>query len=196
MSRENRRNPQDQLRTAIRRAQQVAEGLGREAFNRQPAAGSWSVGECLEHLNETARVYLPVLAEANEEGRSRGLLAKAGSGERTLLGRLVCWTQEPPPRFRMKTFDAITPESDLSPDTVLEAFEALHEELIVRANESADLNRRKIRVRSVLDPRLKLSLGDWYHFLAAHARRHLWQAEQARRAVEEAGPRSPSVDDR
>jgi hypothetical protein len=95
-----------------------------------------------------------------------------------MLGRLLVWTQEPPVRFRMKTFDAIHPARDQDPEELLHRFEALHEELIVRANESADLDWRGVKLRSVLDPRLRLSLGDWYHFLAAHARRHLWQAEQ------------------
>ena len=38
-------------------------------------------------------------------------------------------------------------------------------------------------MRSVLDRRLKLSLGDWFHFMAAHGRRHLWQARRALDAI-------------
>jgi hypothetical protein len=40
-----------------------------------------------------------------------------------------------------------------------------------------------VKVRSVLNPRLKLSLGDWFQFMAAHARRHLWQADRVRGVV-------------
>jgi hypothetical protein len=191
-SRANRNTVQDQLRDLIREAGEVVAGLDPDGFNRQPEPGSWSVGECLEHLNETARLYLPVLAESIQDARARGLLAEPGAGGRTLLGRVVTWMMEPPPRIKMKTFEVIQPDpDDLDPGEVLEAFEALHEELIVRANESADLNCKKIRIRSVLDRRLKLSLGDWYAFLAAHGRRHVWQARQARTALDAPPPDEP-----
>ena len=150
------------------------------------------MGECLEHLNETARLYLPVFVEAIEDARARGLVAEPGVGDRTLLGRVVTWMMEPPSRIRTKTFEVIEPGSDLEPAEVLEAFEALHEEVIVRANESADLNRKKIRIPSVLDSRLKLSLGDWFAFIAAHGRRHLWQARRARAAIEQ-DPEAPDA---
>lgn len=181
--RKSREGVQDQIRTVIRRGRQAAAGFDTETFNRRPDGGGWSVGQCLDHLNETALLYLPAFAEAVERARSTGHEARPGSEGRTLLGRLVVWTQEPPPLFRMGTYDAIRPGSDLEPETVLESFEALHEELIVRINEASDLDWRKLKLRSLLDRRLKLSLGDWFHFMAAHARRHLWQAEQVKAEI-------------
>lgn len=182
-ARKNREGVQDQIRTLIRRAHEVVDGLDRETFNQRPEQDAWSVAECLDHLNETARLYLPELAQAIEGGREAGHLAIPGSSDRTLLGRLIVWTQEPPVRFRTKTFEGIEPGHDLDPEEVLDAFDALHEELVVRINEAADLDRKRVKMRSVLDSRLKLSLGDWFHFLAAHARRHLWQADRVRERV-------------
>lgn len=181
--RENRTGVQDQLRTLMRRVREVGEGMDRERFNRRPSEGEWSVGECIDHLNEIVRVYLPVFAEAVESGRAAGQLAGPAAERRTLLGRLVVWSQEPPPRFKSKTYQIVEPGRDLDPEEVLDEFEALHEELIVRINEAADLDWKKIKVRSVLDPRLKLSLGDWFHFMAAHGRRHAWQAERVKAKV-------------
>lgn len=190
-SRGNRTGAADQVRTLIRRARTLVEPLDSATFNRRPEPDRWSVGECIEHLNATARLYLPVLAEAIEGARERGLADRRRDG-RTLLGRILVWTQEPPVRFRMKTWTEIEPESGgsegLDPDSVLEEFEALHEELIVRINESSDLDCRRIKVRSALDRRLKLSLGDWFAFLAAHGRRHTWQAEQVVEALEVGTP--------
>jgi len=189
--RSNRQGVADQLRTLIRRAHQLAEPLDRTTFNRRPGPGSWSVAECLDHLNATARLYLPVLTEAIESARAGGLVGGHAEG-RTLLGRLLIWTQEPPVRFRTRTYEQIMPaggdaDGGLDPRSLLEEFQALHEEVIVRINESADLDRKRIKIRSVLDPRLKLSLGDWFGFLAAHGRRHLWQAERALAKVQEVG---------
>jgi hypothetical protein len=154
------------------------EGADQAMLNQTPPGGGWSAAQCLEHLNETARVYLPVFADAIEEARAGGLVASRDEG-RTLMGRVIVWAQEPPVRFRVRTFAEIQPPRELDPVRVLDDFEALHEELIVRINESGTLDRRRIRIRSVLDSRLTLSLGDWFAFMAAHGRRHLWQAERA-----------------
>lgn len=191
-TRKNREGVQDQLRTIIRRAETVADGLDPDAFNRPPEGGGWSVAECLDHLNETARLYLPEFAEAIAKARSDGRHADPGAPGRTLIGRLIVWTQEPPARFKRDTFDEIRPGSDLERDAVLERFRRLHEEMIVRANEASDLDLRKIKLRSVLDRRLKMSLGDWFHFVAAHARRHLWQAERAREGLGPSADSGPS----
>jgi hypothetical protein len=176
--RSNRRGVADQVRTLIRRARELTEGADQAMLNQTPPGGGWSAAQCLEHLNETARVYLPVFADAIEEARAGGLVASRDEG-RTLMGRVIVWAQEPPVRFRVRTFAEIQPPRELDPVRVLDDFEALHEELIVRINESGTLDRRRIRIRSVLDSRLTLSLGDWFAFMAAHGRRHLWQAERA-----------------
>jgi hypothetical protein len=181
--RRNRQGVQDQLRTLIRRVDELVDGLDRDTFNRRPAEDDWSPGECLDHLNATARLYLPELAETIEAARRQGLAGPRQDG-RTLLGRLIVWSMEPPPRFRMSTFAELEPERDLDPEETAEAFETLHEELIVRINESADLDRKKVKMRSVLNRRLNLSLDDWYAFLAAHGRRHLWQAERSISRIE------------
>ncbi len=181
-TRPNRQGVADQIRTLIRCAHEMADGLDRETFNRRPPAGGWSVGQCLDHLNVTARLYLPIFAEAIDDARERGWTERRDG--RTLIGRLLTWSQEPPTRFRMRTFAALEPGSDLDPEAVLEEFDALHEELIVRVNESLGLDLRRIRIRSELSPALRLSLGDWFAFLAAHGRRHIWQAERAVEALE------------
>ena len=178
-SRPGRERVQDQFRTLIRKARDVFGEMETERFNRRPPDGGWSAAECVEHLNATARLYIPALTDAIGDARARGITGGDGPG-RTWIGRAICWTQEPPARFRMKTFEEIMPGVEqLEPAEALDEFEALHEELIVRINEAGDLDLKKIKVRSVLDARLKLSLGDWFAFLAAHARRHLWQAHRA-----------------
>lgn len=177
--RPNRHRPQDQLRTLISQVRNLAGELDRETFNRRPAEDRWSVGECVDHLSATARLYLPVLTEAIDHAREKGVTGARGSGQ-TWLGRFFVRGQEPPPRWpsRTGTWPQLEPARDLEPTEALDEFEALHEELIVRMNEANDLDRKKVKVRSALNSRLTLSLGDWFAFLAAHGRRHLWQAEQ------------------
>ena len=147
------------------------------ALNRRPGDG-WSAAECIDHLTATARLYLEPFEEAIADARRDGLTGDRADG-RTLLGRLVAWSMEPPPRLKMKTFGELKPGEELDPGRLAEEFAAVHEALVRQMAGAADLDRKRVKVRSLLDSRLKLSLDDWYAFLAAHARRHLWQAERA-----------------
>jgi len=47
-------------------AQVVTSGLTEEQLNWRPAPGSWSVGQCLEHLCITNEAYLPAISAALE----------------------------------------------------------------------------------------------------------------------------------
>lgn len=165
-----------ELEGAAHRVRELA-GAG-EAFGRRPRDGGWSAAECVDHLNATARVYLPALGEAIEEARRNGLTGDRGDG-RTIVGRIVVWMMEPPPRLKMKTFAEVEPSRSHDPGALAATFTDLHGRLAAQLDGARDLDRKRIKVRSLLDSRLRLSLDDWYAFLAAHARRHIWQAEQA-----------------
>ena len=156
-------------------------------LNRRPADGGWSAAECIDHLNVSARLYLEPLQEAIAEARRVGRIGNRPDG-RTLFGRLVAWTMEPPPRFTMKTYGALEPGTELAPEALAREFETLHRTLIAELESAAGLDRKRVKVRSLLERRLKLSLDDWFAFIAAHARRHLWQAERALERVAGAGP--------
>lgn len=168
---------QDELESATQRVRELT-AVGPDALNRRPTDDAWSAAECIDHLNGTARLYLPVLDEAIAGAREAGLTGDRGDG-RTVLGRLVAWMMEPPPRFRTRTFPRLEPARDRDPDALVREFADLHGRLAAQLRSASDLDRRRIKVRSLLDSRLKLSLDDWYAFIAAHARRHIWQAERA-----------------
>ena len=67
-------------------------------FAWSPAPDRWSVGQCIEHLNVTARAYLPSLDEAIAAAIRAGVY---GTGPFTynLLGRMMVRSMEPPPFF-------------------------------------------------------------------------------------------------
>jgi hypothetical protein len=153
-----------------------------ERLGRRPAEGRWSAAECIDHLNAGIRLYLEPFEEAIAEARREGLAGNRPDG-RTLLGCVIAWALEPPPRPRTTTFDLLEPAQDLDPAELARDFEMLHRALVTQLGAAADLDRKRIKVRSVLDRRLKLSLDDWYAFHAAHGRRHLWQAERALEAL-------------
>jgi len=56
-----------ELDDSDRRAKELAGRLSVEQLNWQPAPGSWSVGQCLEHLSISNEVYLPSISAALAE---------------------------------------------------------------------------------------------------------------------------------
>ena len=57
----------------------------------------------------------------------------------------------------------------------------LQDEIIRRVIAADGLDLGGIRMSSPISRRFKMSLGQWFAFLAAHERRHLWQAWQVRK---------------
>ena len=63
------------------------------------------------------------------------------------------------------------------PET-LERFDYLQQEVQVRIDRSAGLAVDRLRLVSPFDARMKYNLYAAFCLIAAHQRRHLWQAEQ------------------
>ncbi|HWP38875.1 MAG TPA: DinB family protein [Gemmatimonadales bacterium] len=163
-------------------ARALAESLDEDAFNRQPAPGSWSPAQCIEHLNITARKMLPGLKGAAEAIRQRGTPASAPTRHGWLVGWLIRG-MEPPPKRRFKTGAAFVPPSRLSRTQVMNDFIALHQELgrILDGLSGLDLNGAKLQ--SPFFKLLRYKAGSAFALHAAHDRRHLWQAREAGRRV-------------
>ena len=172
------RDLEAELEALVRRVETLVASADEEALVRSPGEGAWSAAECIDHLNATARFYLPALEAAIREGRKAGLTGRRPDG-RTLLGRVIVWAMEPPARLKTRTFGELEPGEATDVADLADEFGRLHTDLVAQLREAGDIDGRRVRVRSVLDSRLKLSLDDWYAFLAAHGRRHLWQAERA-----------------
>ena len=68
-----------------------------EQFHWRPAPKVWSIAECLDHLNATARMYLPKLDEGIAEAIRLGAYG-SGPFRYSWIGRIFVRTSEPPSR--------------------------------------------------------------------------------------------------
>jgi hypothetical protein len=168
-----------QFEDIVRDARSIVGPLSPEVFNRQPAAGGWSVGQCVEHLNITERAMLQSMRLAAAEARTRGKRA-TGPTRHGLLMRFFIKTMEPPVRRRLRTGAAFVPPRQLSKEEVVAEFVRLHDEVItlLREVDGYDLSPR---VQSPFAKVLRYRLGSALALMAAHDRRHLWQAREAGR---------------
>ena len=156
-------------------ADTLAGSLTDEQFNWQPPSGGWSVAQCIDHLNVTARVYLPKLDEGIADAIRRGLYAE-GPFRYGWIGRLMVSTVEPPPRFKARAPKAFQPALSRPRAETLAAFRAYQVQYIDRLRQANGLDLARARVQSPVASFLRLPLGSGFAMMAAHERRHLLQA--------------------
>ena len=127
---------------------------------------------------------------AREQGRQRRSPALPG-----LAGRVFIIALEPPVTilFRMKAPRSIRPRVAPSLADAVASFLASQDEVraFLRANANLDLAR--VRFRNPFLPGVRFSLATGLHVIAAHGRRHLWQAWRVRRAAESAVAAAPAI---
>ncbi|GAB3299474.1 DinB family protein [Hymenobacter tenuis] len=154
-----------------------------DAMNFKPAPGSWSVLECIEHLNRYGRYYLPALAKA----LSRSKLNTASNEEVgfSWLGRKSYEMVRPDNGATHKTLARMNPaRSHLTREVLTEFLEQLAElQRLLRAAAGIPLNQKVVPIEFF--KLLKLQLGEALLFVVAHCQRHMAQAQRARAAWEQ-----------
>lgn len=148
-----------------------------EQFNWRPSLDGWSIAECLDHLNATARVYLPALDEGISEAIRRGVYGE-GPFKYNWLGRLSLHFSD---ALRWKAPDEVKPGEGRTRREIVAAFRAYQVQFIDRLRQANGVDLARARVRIPLNSWLRIPLGSGFALMVGHARRHL---AQARRVME------------
>jgi hypothetical protein len=157
----------------------LAGTLTNDQFNWRPGEARWSIAQCIEHLNVTARLYLPTLDEGIDEAIRRGLYGE-GPFTYSLLTRAVLGLVEPPPRIRLKTPKAFLPPPERGRQETMAAFRAYQMQYVDRLRQANGLDLSRARVAHPGSRLVRIPLGTGFAIVCAHERRHLWQARQVR----------------
>jgi hypothetical protein len=164
-------------------ARQLIIGMSEEQGNWQTVADhSWSIWQCIEHLNLTNLVYGNALAEG---------LARAGANKRIATGQEIKpgWFArwfvskvEPPVGLGVKTKPSATPAAKGDLEQAVARFAESHDALreIVKSWDVVDLNR--VRYPNPFIPLVRFRVGTGLLIANAHDRRHLWQAQRVKEA--------------
>jgi hypothetical protein len=163
-----------ELNEATRRAWSLVQTTDGRLFTVRPQPSRWSAAECLAHLSISSAQFLPVLRKALEKGRS----GKAKRKPRMdMIGSILRWFLEPPIRRRMKTAAPFVPKAIRAKADAFSEFAALQEKLVELLREARDGDLRQ-KIISPFDKRVRYNVYSAFRIVAAHERRHLWQAEQ------------------
>ncbi len=178
----------DELARLQKEVEALAAPLSEEQLNWQPGPGTrgrsrggWSIGQCIEHLARTNRIYLPALEAAAARGRSAGRVRRDALRP-GWLGRWFVNEMEPPPKRRFKApLSEMIPSASCAKAPTLAAFREAQGEIGELVRTTSDLDLTGIRFRNPLAKNLPIfNLATGFLILAAHERRHLAQALQVR----------------
>jgi DinB family protein len=158
-------------------AMALCSPLSDEQFLWRPSADGWSIAECLEHLNATARVYLGMLDEGIADAIRRGVYAE-GPFVYNWFGRLYVRFNEPPVRWRRHAHPSVYPGASRPRREILAAFRAYQVQYIDRLRQANGIDLARAHVRSPSIAWLRIPLGSGFAVMTAHERRHLWQARK------------------
>jgi DinB family protein len=152
-------------------------------FSWQPGPERWSVAQCIDHLNATARVYLPVLDDGIADAIRRGLYGP-GPYAYNWVGRVHVLVAQPNSWIRARTTRPFYPAPSRPRHEIMAAFRAYQVQYIDRLRQANGLDLARARTASPIVRWLPMPLGSAFALLITHEQRHL---AQARRVLEEPG---------
>ncbi|HLY19286.1 MAG TPA: DinB family protein [Bryobacteraceae bacterium] len=168
---------EQQLVAVKAEASSLVNGLKITQFNWRPDGRGWSVAECLLHLNMVGHRYVneldAVLAEARAQGRTA-----AGPFGYGMFGKWILENTEPPPKRKFKARRPFRPTEDQPVTAVLPTFLHLQDQLSRQLEQASGLDLAHIKVPAPGFGPVRLNLHITLAWIAAHERRHLWQARQ------------------
>ena len=167
------------LEASDREARAILAELDDERLNWRPDERSWSVAQCLDHLNVGARVYLVPMRQAVEDARRRGV-NRRGPIHPPVLERWFIRSLEPPPKFKVPAPRKIVPALRKTPAEVSEEWAKVQADLADLLREAAPLDLNAARFKNPFLPFVHFRVGTGFLVLEAHERRHLLQARKVR----------------
>lgn len=158
----------------------LTASLGDTQLNwRRPSGTRWSIGQHVQHLTIVAKLYEPHIARAITEALAAGTLSD-GPYSHGWIGRKFIEMAEPPPRRRFPAPKSMHPPVSTDARILLPEFNHVHDRIVALIAVSNGLDLGRVKIRTPVSTLLRLSLGQAFALLAAHARRHVWHGWQIR----------------
>lgn len=174
----------DGLEKAETKARQLVESLTDIQLNWQASVGkTWSIAQYLDHLAKTNTFYTEAM---------RCAMRKTPLGKRTRLGpirpgwleRQLIMSMDAPARKKFSAPKTVIPADFRTVEEVLAAFRASHQEMRSLIAECGDVDLNRLRFKSRFVWAARFTVGTGFLLMAAHERRHLWQAKQVLAVIE------------
>lgn len=166
----------DQLAAATRSNQQQAQqflDLEFSVLNFRTSNDSWSILECIEHLNLYGDFYIPEITKRIANSRT----APEKYFSSFLLGNYFAQSMLPREKLnKMKTFKSMNPLGSDLDTRHLSRFIHQQEEILQLLNKARSVSLSKTKTAISISNLIKLKLGDTFRVVVYHNQRHIAQA--------------------
>lgn len=169
----------EQTRIAINQAEKL-KSLDLKSLTWKQHETSWSILECLEHLNLYGDFYLPQIeSKIKKANINEDIEFKSG-----ILGNYFSKLMLPKEKMKkMKTFKDKNPLNSNLDKTVIDKFINQQMQLLDLLNQSKNVSLNKVKIHTSISSLIKLKLGDTFQFIINHLIRHLAQIDSIRIAM-------------
>ncbi len=172
----------EELDEAATKAKNLVSNMRPDEMRLRPDLDCWSVAECLEHLSLTSEAMIKVIADASTQAWASNTTA-SGPFQMDFVGRLLNWRMRPPARIKTRTSERFQPDIIEPLEDLLPRFLLLQEQLKTEIVKADGLDLNAVRVQSPLSSRVNYNLLSCFQLIVTHQHRHLWQAENTRKAI-------------
>ncbi len=156
--------------------------LSSEQLNKKNDEKSWSVAECIDHLNKVNAHYLKHMEQEIERSISAGQEPSNGFssgfiGKRFIKSIQLSSDKKVP--TKMRSPGSTAPSNSTLSDAVFDTFFRQQERLSAILQKASKVDLQKNRINSLLGPLVKFRLGDALRLVIYHDERHIFQALKA-----------------
>ncbi len=148
------------------------------------SATSWSILECLEHLNLYGNFYLPQIENKMKSSKTGSdVVFKSG-----ILGNYFAKSMLPKEKLnKMRTFKDKNPLNARLDKGVIDKFIEQQLRLLDLLAYSRNVSLNGVRIKTSISSLITLKLGDTFQFYINHMIRHIKQIERIQEKINNAG---------
>lgn len=167
------------IETMLETVTQEFMSLPAADLNKKENQTSWSILECLEHLNRYSRYYNARIANAMDALQPREGDANA-EARSTWLGRKFIGMMHPSNMKKQKTLKHMNPANSTLTKSVVDEFMQHQQTLLALLTRASTFNLSQGSVPVEFLKLLRMNLGDALEFVTVHQQRHVRQALRAK----------------
>jgi hypothetical protein len=157
-------------------AEKLILSMNDRQWSWSPEPGAWPPSACIEHLNQTNRLYVTAIRECLDNPAA--VPSKDASLRYGLLERWFVKSLEPPVKRKWKAPRAFVPVAVASRAEALGEWNRIHADIMALMERADPFHLSRNKVTSPVTRFMKISLGMAFALMAAHNRRHLHQAKE------------------
>lgn len=167
------------INTSLQEIEKLRENP-EEFLNRKTDTDSWSILECIEHLNRYNDFYLPEVQRVLKNAK-KGAPQNFSSG---WLGEYFAKSMLPKEKLnKMKTFASMNPIGSTLTISTLEKYQNDLLKWLEILDQGKEYNLTKLKTNISISKLIKLRLGDTLRVVVYHQERHLAQMKRVSQSV-------------